>query len=144
MKNLVFIFFLLFVYSLSFAQTKNSLYINVKDCRTKKQSYVSPNFSLYKDNLLIRKINLKNQNSRIFTDLEYGEYKLEYYTLFGSETLTINISKNNNIGNKFLCLFMNKFQQMLLFHKFLDYESIISTFDEIIVMIQSVNLNSLV
>ncbi|WP_338790793.1 hypothetical protein [Bernardetia sp. MNP-M8] len=96
MKKLVSIFLMLAVYSLSYAQTKSSLYINVEDCRTKKQSYVSPNFSLYKDNVLIRKVNLKNQNSRIFTDLENGEYKLEYYTLFGSDTLTINISENNN------------------------------------------------
>ncbi len=87
---------MLFVYSLSSAQTKSSLYINVEDCRTKKHGYVPPNFSLYKDNVLIRKVNPQNQNSRMFTDLEYGEYQLEYYTLFGYDTLTINISENNN------------------------------------------------
>lgn len=73
--------------------TLNIEYLNANEFTQDKD------FHLYKNDILIYKYCTDKENTLILNNLDKGKYTLEYNTIFGIESLEINLKKDNTTKN---------------------------------------------
>ena len=95
----------IFVLTYAFSSAQSTLQVNIKDCREGESSLYNISCKLFKKDSIIKKFNIgfyggEFEYSGIANDLEYGEYRIEYITMFKktkSVDVKITESKKYNV-----------------------------------------------
>ena len=75
--TLLFVFF-----CCGFNQAQSTLQVNVQDCRHESIHAFLSNFKVFRNDSLLKDVNLSYQNNYTLKNLEFGKYKIEYETIF--------------------------------------------------------------
>jgi len=102
-----------------FGYAQSTLQINIKDCRDEYDYGYLSEFKVYRNDILIKTIEPKHENYQTLKELEYGDYRIEYKTMFQkTENVKIKLTEKKKY-NVALCLnFIN--YQLESYKSFID------------------------